>query len=77
MWYSYRGEAYRIGYAESLDGLEWTRLDEHAAIDVSPGSWDAEMIAYPCVFDWDGRRYMLYNGDGYGRTGLGVAEWCH
>ncbi len=76
MWYSYRGAAYRIGYAESADGLEWTRLDDRAAIDVSPGSWDGEMQAYPYVFDWEGRRYMLYNGDGYGRTGLGVAEWC-
>ena len=31
------------------------------------------MVEYPCVFDWDGRRYMLYNGNGYGRTGVGLA----
>jgi hypothetical protein len=31
------------------------------------------MQAYPFVFDEGGRRYMLYNGDGYGRTGIGLA----
>jgi hypothetical protein len=73
MWYSYRGEAYRIGYAESPDGVEWTRKDNKAGIDVSARGWDSEMIAYPFVFDHAGQRYMLYNGNGYGRTGFGMA----
>jgi hypothetical protein len=33
------------------------------------------MVVYGYVFDWDGRRYMLYNGNRYGRTGFGLAEW--
>ncbi len=73
MWYSYRGEAYRIGYAESGDGLVWERLDDRVGIDVSQDGWDAEMIEYPCVFEQGGRRYMLYNGNGYGETGVGCA----
>src|SRR5262245_34096279 len=73
MWYCHRGSAYRLGYAESRDGLTWERLDERAGLDVSPDGWDAEMIAYPFVFDVDGERYMLYNGNGYGRTGIGLA----
>lgn len=73
MWYSYRGENYRIGYAESADGLSWRRLDHKAGIDVSPSGWDSEMIEYPCVFDVPNGRYMLYNGNGYGRTGIGMA----
>lgn len=73
MWYSYRGANYRIGYAESPDGLTWTRRDAVVGIDVSPGSWDSEMIEYPFVFDHRGRRYMLYNGNGYGETGIGLA----
>ena len=73
MWYSYRGESYRIGYAESHDGKSWTRLDEQAGIDVSPSGWDSEMIEYPHVFDHNGDRFMLYNGNGYGRTGFGLA----
>jgi hypothetical protein len=73
MWYSYRGESYRIGYAESHDGIQWTRRDEEAGIEVSDGGWDSEMICYPCVFDHEGQRYMLYNGNGYGKTGIGLA----
>jgi len=74
MWYAYRGDRYRIGYAESSDGVVWTRLDEQAGIDVSPGAWDGQMIEYPVVIDANGRRLMLYNGDDYGRTGIGLAE---
>jgi hypothetical protein len=73
MWYSYRGARYRIGYAESPDGIVWTRHDDQAGIDVSPRGWDAEMIEYPFVFDHRGARYMIYNGDGYGATGFGIA----
>ncbi len=74
MWYWSRGAAYRIGYAESHDGLAWTRHDAAAGIDVSPEGWDSEMVEYPAVFMWRGRAFMLYNGNGYGRTGLGLAE---
>jgi hypothetical protein len=74
MWYSCRGKSYRIGYAESEDGRQWQRLDALAGIDVSPSGWDSEMIEYPFVFDHNGQRYMLYNGNGYGKTGFGLAE---
>lgn len=73
MWYSYRGQSYRIGYAESPDGISWQRRDSLAGIDVSDSGWDAEMIEYPYVFDHNGRRYLLYNGNGYGQTGIGLA----
>jgi hypothetical protein len=74
MWYSYRGAAYRIGYAESADGISWRRADEAAGIDAGPDDWDSEMIEYPFVFDHAGGRYMFYNGNDYGRTGLGLAK---
>lgn len=73
MWFSYRGEAYRIGYAESTDGRSWTRLDHLVGIDPSSSGWDSQMIEYPFVFDHKGHRYMLYNGNDYGRTGFGLA----
>lgn len=73
MWFSYRGPAYRIGYAESADGRNWQRMDERAGIDVSADGWDSEMIEYPHVFEHRGRLYMLYNGNGYGRSGVGLA----
>ena len=73
MWYSFRGGAYRIGYAESLDGLEWERLDEQVGITVSNSGWDSETVEYPFVFEHGGQKYMLYNGNGYGRAGFGIA----
>ncbi|MCZ6541893.1 MAG: hypothetical protein O6704_09615 [Nitrospinae bacterium] len=77
MWYSYRGDSYRIGYAESTDGLAWTRKDELAGIDVSDNGWDSEMIEYPHVFDHKDSRYMFYNGNGFGKTGFGLAVLEH
>lgn len=73
MWYSVRGKSYRIGYAESDNGREWKRLDTEAGINVSNLGWDSEMIEYPFVFDHMRNRYMLYNGNGYGKTGFGLA----
>jgi hypothetical protein len=73
MWYSYRGSSYRIGYATSADGLSWRRRDDEVGIDVSPSGWDSEMINYGYVFDHGGARYMLYCGNGYGKTGFGMA----
>lgn len=73
MWYSYRGDRYRIGYAESRDGRIWERRDQDASLEPSSAGWDSEMVEYPHVFDYGGRRYMLYNGSGYGTTGFGLA----
>jgi len=73
MWYSYRGDQYRIGYAESPDGVNWRRLDAQAGIAPSPEGWDSKSVEYPHVFDHKGTRFMLYNGNDYGRTGIGVA----
>jgi hypothetical protein len=73
MWYSFRGDRYRIGYAESEDGKKWERMDDHAGIDVGQSGWDSEMVEYPFVFEHRGATYMLYNGNDYGRTGVGLA----
>lgn len=77
MWYSFRAqpgiETYRIGYAESDDGLTWVRKDSKVGIDVSAEGWDSEMICYPYVFEHNSVKYMLYNGNGYGRSGFGLA----
>ncbi len=72
----FRGKAggYRIGYAHSEDLLHWTRDDSHAGIDVSAEGWDSEMVAYPHVFELDGKTYMAYLGNGVGRHGFGLAE---
>lgn len=73
MWYTYRGERYRIGYAESADGVLWKRMDVEAGIDVSETGWDSEMVGYPAVFRHGKDVFMLYCGNGYGSTGFGLA----
>jgi predicted GH43/DUF377 family glycosyl hydrolase len=74
MWFCHRGAGYRIGYAESPDGLTWTRRDDLAGINCSDTGWDSEAICYPHCFWWHNELYMLYNGNDYGRTGLGIAR---
>jgi hypothetical protein len=77
MWYSIRSftQPYRIGYAESPDGVSWTRRDDAAGIDRSPSGWDSEMICYAYVVDAGPHRYLFFNGNRHGSTGFGVARW--
>jgi hypothetical protein len=74
MFYSYRGDTfpYRMGYAESPDGLDWTRMDDSIVFRGAANDWDQAM-AYPTVFDHGGQRYMLYCGNQYSKAGFGVA----
>ncbi len=73
MWFSTKGERYRIAYAESNDGISWERSTEGPGIDVSHSGWDSEMIEYSYVFEHKGIKYMLYNGNNYGEGGIGLA----
>lgn len=74
MWYSVRSTAgYRLGYATSPDGLVWTRRDAEVGIEPSSSGWDSEMICFAAVLRHGSRWFMYYNGNGYGRTGVGVA----
>jgi hypothetical protein len=73
MWFAHKGDAYRLGYAESLDGVNWQRRDELSGIDVSSEGWDSDMIEYACVFENNGQKFMLYNGNNYGFDGAGWA----
>ena len=78
MWFGCKGDAskggaYVIGYAESEDGVNWTRDDDFAGIDLSESGWDSEMIEYATVIVYNDRKYMFYNGNSYGREGYGLA----
>jgi predicted GH43/DUF377 family glycosyl hydrolase len=84
MWFSYRqgidyrtdpSKGYRIGYAKSLDGISWERCDDDNGMSVSLSGWDSQMVAYPCVVSIDNKSYMFYNGNHFGKEGMGYAEW--
>lgn len=83
MIYSYRSlahyrtdpdAAYRLGYAESSDGIHWERADELVGIERSANGWDSEMIEYCWLQSWGAETYLLYNGNGFGRSGFGIAR---
>lgn len=82
MWYSYRNlenyrtdtnNSYRIGYAESRNGIDWIRKDSEVGISVSPDGWDSQMMEYAYVYECKSKRYMFYNGNGFGKSGFGYA----
>tara|TARA_A100001015_G_scaffold230973_1_gene261430 strand:+ start:485 stop:1420 length:936 start_codon:yes stop_codon:yes gene_type:complete len=85
MWYSYRGisefrrknkNSYRIGYAYSKNFKNWKRNDKKFNLDLSKSSkdWDFQMMAYPNVIKIKKKLVMFYNGNGFGKSGIGYAE---
>lgn len=72
-----QSESFRLGYAESLDGIEWVRKDEEIGIKTSPDGWDSHMISYPSVQKYAGNTYLFYNGNNYGKDGFGYAILSH
>jgi len=65
---------YMAGYAESRDGVQWTRDDTRLGIDRSSDGWDSRHLCYPALISCHGKSYMFYNGNDMGREGFGCAE---
>lgn len=76
MWYSirHRSVGYRLGYAESEDGDSWARRDSEFDFDVSTEGWDSEMVCYTSILKTPHATYLFYNGNQFGRTGIGYAK---
>jgi hypothetical protein len=66
--------AYRLGYAHSFDLKSWVRDDKLANFERPEKGWDSEMICYPNIFKDNGKVYLLYNGNEFGKHGFGLAE---
>jgi predicted GH43/DUF377 family glycosyl hydrolase len=77
MYYSVRStnEPYKMGYAESKDGVNWQRMDDKLGILRSESGWDSEMICYPCVVNTKYGKYLFHNGNSHGASGFGYAKW--
>jgi predicted GH43/DUF377 family glycosyl hydrolase len=64
MWYNgYNGSSYKIGYATSPDGINWTKYSGNPVLDVGlSGSWDDRWLIAPSVI-YNGTNYkMWYSG---------------
>lgn len=64
-------KSYSLQYAKRIDNkylrlpIEWT--------GEAPDHRESFMQAYPHFFKWDGQLYVIYNGNGFGSTGFGLA----
>ena len=66
-WMKTKNTNYKI-YTQNDQGLK-------ESIVVGSNGWDDEMQCYPFIYQRGNIKYMFYNGNGYGATGIGVAKW--
>ena len=65
--------SYRIFEADSDDGINWL-YNKTPALNISNSGWDSTMVEYPYVIYDNNTYYMFYNGNGFGKEGIGYAE---
>ena len=71
MYFSARGKYYKIFKVSSKDGLKFGKRS--AEIIKKSGSWDSKSREYPCVIRLNKKTIMFFNGNNFGKTGLGYA----
>ena len=74
MWFCARGKNYKIGYAESKNGIKWIRRDNQFKVVGKPEKWDKLAMSYPSVIKYKKKLLMLYTGNDYGKAGMGMLE---
>lgn len=68
-------KGYRLGYGESIDGINWERMDDQVGITISEkGHFDDDMICFGERLECNGKIYLFYSGNHYGIAGIGYAE---
>ena len=75
MWYCYEKKVsgYRIGYAESINGVNWIRKDKKIKF-INNLVGENKMRAYPNIVKLKGDTFMFYNGNNYGEEGIFCAK---
>jgi predicted GH43/DUF377 family glycosyl hydrolase len=73
LYFTARGSRYRVFVAVRGEDGNFRRVP--GPIQIESTDWDSEMQCYPHVREIRGRRYLFYCGNGYGRAGVGFAEW--
>ncbi len=82
MYFCYRGshdyrngsQSYRLGYAQSPDGLRWERQSDEVELNGPREEWESKMYCYPFYLETKTNKYLFYNGNGFGQTGFGIAK---
>lgn len=79
MAYSYRGSnsKYRIGFMQMGEVGSASHLGGIPAFLPTSNPWESEMVEYPSFFYYSDQLFMLYNGNSFGKTGIGVVNINH
>lgn len=70
----YMSKGYRLGYAESEDGIHFVRMDNKIGITVSEQGFDDDMICFAERIQIGNDVYLIYSGNHYGMEGIGYAK---
>ena len=76
MWYAGQpslGGTLRIGYADSPDGENWTRVLETPVLDITGGDWDDTHVQAPSVEEVGAEFLMAYTGHTGSQNKIGLA----
>ena len=82
MWYSIRDKinyrdnidhSYRIKTATSLNGIDWVKNNDIDLDITTESEWDNIMTCYPFIINKKDKMIMFYNGNNFGKTGIGYA----
>lgn len=74
MWFCSRGKNYNIQYAQSSNGIDWKRNNLLSKFNLIKKKWNSNAMSYPSVFKINNNIYMTYNGNNYGKNGIGLLK---
>lgn len=74
MFYAIRRTEYSIGVSLMDPDTGRFRRVTSDLMGAGGAGWESAATCYPALVRAGGRTLLFYNGNGYGRTGLGVAE---
>lgn len=67
---------YSIVFKKSIDLISWNSLPEMTFSPNQDSDWENEETCYPFLFiNSNNELSMIYNGNKYGKTGIGYAVW--
>lgn len=69
---------YKLGYAESKNGINWERKDNIVGLNTSNSSFENRAVMYSSIINLNNNYYCFYNGNNFGENGIALAklvEW--
>ena len=72
MFYSARKKEYSIFFASSKNGYKFKKTNRK--LNLVSGNWSSKAQCYPAFLDFGDKKFLIYCGNKYGKTGIGYAE---